>query len=203
MNISLLQHQISNKSCHNLLRRLDLPPCTSQLLGLNLNYCVKPSSVNNTIDATFKRLSNNIRRMYHLKDVQGGDYIPSLYLNSDFKFGPASDRLEKAIQQFTFKIKSFLKLLQQRRKVTPNLLPYLLDLMLWLKDNGDYIVVEGGKNLSTCILERSYYIWRAFQEHLGNTNNYKELTKNEAFCLQRGLQYKFRSWLSKFGFRLR
>ena len=38
MNTTLLQHQISNKSCHNLLRRLDLPPCTSKKLGLNLNY---------------------------------------------------------------------------------------------------------------------------------------------------------------------
>ena len=67
MNTSLLQHQISNKSCHNLLRCLDLPPYTSQLLGLDLNYCVKPSSINSTIDAAFKRLPNNIRRMYHLK----------------------------------------------------------------------------------------------------------------------------------------
>ena len=202
MNTSLLQHQISNKSCHNLLRRLNLPPSTSQLLDRNLNYCVKSSSINSTIEAAFQRLLNDIRRMYHLKDVLGGNYIPSLYLNTDFKFDPASDRLEKAIQQFTLKIKSTLKLLQPRRKVTSNLPPYFFDLMLWFKDNNDYIVVEGNKNLGPCILERSYYIWRAFQEHLGNTNNYKELIPNEAFCLQRGLQYKFRSWFFKFGFRL-
>ena len=98
MDSFLLQHQISNKSCHNLLRRLALPPGISQLLGLNLNYYVKPSSINSTIENTFKRLPNDIRRLYHLlKDVVGGNYIPSLYLNSDFKFYPASDRLEKAI----------------------------------------------------------------------------------------------------------
>ena len=101
----------------------------------------------------------------------GGDYIPSLYLNSGFKFDPASDRLEKVITQFASKIKSTLKLLQQRRKGLPNLPPYLLDLMLWMKDHNDYIIVEGDKNLGPCILEKSYYIWRAFQEHLGNTNN--------------------------------
>ena len=103
MDSSFLQHQISNRSCHNLLRNLDLPPGTTQLLGLNLNYCVKPSTINSMIVATFKRLPNNIRRMYHLKETQGGNYIPSLYLNSDFKFDPASDRLEKAMEQFTSK----------------------------------------------------------------------------------------------------
>ena len=75
--------------------------------------------------------------------------------------------------------------------------------MLWLKDHNDYIIVEGDKNLGPCILERSYYTWRAFHEHLGNANNYKELTPNEAFCIQRGLQYKFRAWLSKYGYRRR
>ena len=95
--------------------------------------------------------------MYHLKNTQGGNYIPSLYLNSDYKFDPASDRLEKSMEQFTLKIKSTLMLLQQRRKVTPNL-QYLLDLMLWLKDHNNYIVVEGDKNLGPFILERSHYL---------------------------------------------
>ena len=203
MDSSLLQHQVSNRSCHNLLRNLDLPPGTVRLLGLNLNYCVKPPTINSMIESTFKRLPNDIRRMYHLKDVQGGNYIPSLYLNSDFKFDPASDRLEKSLEQFTLNIKSAVKLLQQRRNVTPNLPPYLMDLMLWFKDHNDYIIVEGDKNLGPCILERSYYIWRAFKDHLGDINNYKQLTPNQAFCIQRGLQYKFRAWLSKFGYRRR
>ena len=85
--------------------------------------------------------------MYHLKDVVGGDTVPSLYLNSDFKFDPAPDRLEKAIEQFNSKIKFTLKLLQQHRNVTPNLPPYLLDLILLLKNHNDYIIVEGDKHL--------------------------------------------------------
>ena len=58
------------------------------------------------IEATFKGLPYDIRQMYHLKKVQGSDYIPSLYQNSGFKFDPESDRLEKSIEQFTSKSKS-------------------------------------------------------------------------------------------------
>ena len=32
------------------------------------------------------------------------------------------------------------------------------------------------------------------------TNNYKELTSNKAFCMQRGMQYKFSAWLFKYGY---
>ena len=80
MDSFLLQHQIS---CH-LLRRLDLHIDNSQLLALDLNYYVKLSFINGTIETLCKRFPNDICRMYHLKDVVGGDRVPSLYLNSNF-----------------------------------------------------------------------------------------------------------------------
>ena len=52
---------------------------STQLLDLDLNYCVKPFTINSMIESTFKRLPNNIRQMYHLKNTQGSNYTPSLY----------------------------------------------------------------------------------------------------------------------------
>ena len=109
------------------------------------------------IKATFKRLPNVICQMYHLREVQCGNYIPPLYLNSGFKFDLASDNLERSIRQFTSNFKSTLNRLQQRRDVAPNLPPHHFDLVLWLKDHPDYIVVKGDKNFGSCVLERSYY----------------------------------------------
>ena len=74
--------------------------------------------------------------------------------------------------------------------------------MSTLKDHNDYIVVEGDKNLGPCILDRSYYIYRAFKDHLGDETNYKVLSPKQAHCLQQGLLYKFREWLLKYGYRV-
>ena len=67
-----------------------------------------------------------------------------------------------------------------------------------LKNNDDYIIVEGDKNLGPCILERSRYIHQEFREHLGNTCNYKQLSAQAASGQQNGLQYQLRKWIGHF-----
>ena len=78
-----------------------------------------------------------------------------------------------------------------------------MNLMEHLKNNNIYIVVHGDKNLGPCILERSFYIYKGFAEHLGNETNYKPLSARAVHCKQRGLQYLFRDWMSKFKQRQR
>ena len=73
--------------------------------------------------------------------------------------------------------------------------------MQYLKDNDLFIVVHGDKNLGPCILERNFYIYRGFAEHLGNTRNYKQLDATRARTVQRGLQYQFLRWLGKYRVR--
>ena len=70
--------------------------------------------------------------------------------------------------------------------------------MQHLKNHDYLIVVHGDKNLGSCILDRTFYIFKGFSEHLGNTRNYKELTKKWALCHQRGLKYQFQNWMSKY-----
>ena len=76
-----------NATCHNLLRSSPLPVGAPQLLGLGLNFCVKPSSTKEMTKDTFVRLERDIRRMYHLRDAdKNGSYNPKLYLKSDYVF---------------------------------------------------------------------------------------------------------------------
>eukprot|EP00956_Cyclotella_meneghiniana_P035167 scaffold112213_cov44-Cyclotella_meneghiniana.AAC.8 len=50
---------VGNLACHNLLQNLPLPPGTTKLLGLGLNYCIKPSSTTNTTVNTITRMKDD------------------------------------------------------------------------------------------------------------------------------------------------
>jgi len=67
------------------------------------------------------------------------------------------------------------------------------------RNNDEYIIVAGNKKLGPCIIFRFEYIKRGCKEHIGNEQNYKELTKEGAFTCQRGLQIQLRNFISKFG----
>lgn len=201
MDVMQMQSRPRNVACHNLLRNNEIPTGTPQLLGLGLNYCVKPTSTREMTTHTFSRLAKDLRRMYALRNAdEEGNYIPELYLKSDFEFKDASQRIEQGLCNFKLAVRRKLLLLRQRRHLKPqlNLSPLSFNLMQYLKNHDHLIVVQGDKNLGPCILDRTFYIFKGFSEHLGNTRNYKELTVKWAHCRQRGLQYQFRNWLSKY-----
>ena len=123
-----------NTACHNLLKANDIPLGTPQLLGLGLNYCVKPTTTNEMTDTTFTCLTRDIRRMYALRgmtDNDNGDYIPSLYLKSNYDFKKAPSHIEKAIVSFKEGILSKQMTLNQRFKQHPkrNLTPLQVKLL--------------------------------------------------------------------------
>ena len=87
-----------NKACHNLLQSRPLPDGTPQLLGLGLNYCVKPSSTKEMTKGTFSRLEKDIRRIYHLRGAEeSGDYEPKLYIKSDYVFKNARKDIKQGV----------------------------------------------------------------------------------------------------------
>ena len=191
---------VGNLACHNLLRYFPLPAGTTKLLGLGLNYCIKPSSVTTTTKSTIRRMQEDVRRLYHLR-VDAGDgseYIKSLYIKSDYKFDHASDEIEEAIKEFERELRNEQLSINRRRKPLRNITNRQWKLILFFKDNDLYIVVQGDKNLGPCILDRKYYILRGCTEHLSNTSNYRQLSRAQADALQRGLMYRFWSWFNKY-----
>jgi hypothetical protein len=177
-----------------------MPSGTANLLGLGLNYCLKSPSTNDTTTKTFERLTEDVRRIYALRDVEDdGNYIPKLYIKSDYRFDPASPDLEKALTSFKKAVLSTQQQLRNRRKrPRRNLSHGNWNLLHFLRKNDIYIVVHGDKNLGPCIIDRKFYIEKGCLEHLGNTTNYKELTKEGAFNRQRGLQIQMRKFISKY-----
>ena len=71
------------------------------------------------------------------------------------------------------------------------------------ENNNNYISVRGDTNFGPCILERSFYIYKGFAEHLGHKTKYKSLSARAVHCKQQGLHCCFRNWMSKFNQRQR
>ena len=186
-----------NLTCHNLLTSLPFPSGTRSLLGLGLNYCLVKRQLP-SLATTFARLREDVRRIYALKDVvddDDGDYIPSLYIKSDYKFVPASDNLEQAIDSFERAL-TVEQRRRQQRTILPNLTPSQGALVSFLRKNDKYIVFASDKGLGPCIGQLPMYGRRAIDEHLGNATTYRRITDAMALSLHRGFMYKFESFFS-------
>jgi hypothetical protein len=141
----------------------------------------------------------DIRRMYHLQGQPNlSEYIPSLYIKSNYEFDPASDEIEEAVSNFVSAIKKEQLALSRRRKISRNISYRMWKLICYFKNNNHYIIADGDKNLGPYITERSYYIHRGCKEHLSNTRNYRQISRQMAITLQRGLIYRFLNWLDKY-----
>ena len=79
----------------------------------------------------------------------------------------------------------------------PNLFPHHWNIIKFLKNHDDYIVVEADKNLGGCIMSRDDYIARAFSDHLGNINVYRRISQFEAYDRQIQLANKLESLLTE------
>ena len=187
-------------ACHNYLSRHPIPPGTRDLLGLGLNYTIIPKQLSTTTD-TFDRLRQDVRRKYHLLDAEpntdqyGPDYIPGLYIKSDYKFKPAPEDIEQAIDAFETAITSAQKRISTRQRPKPNLSLPQQSLLQFLRRHDKYIVIESDKGLGPAILDRTFYFERGCSEHLGNRRNYKIITKLQANTKMRFLHMQFDSWM--------
>jgi len=182
MNCQEILSMPRNLKCHNLLENNPLPQGARALLGLGLNFCIRTDTTTETTNNTFSRLSNDVRRIYHLRDSpdQADDeYIKKLYIKSDWKFKAAPDHIEEALHNFERAIKTEQHKLQRRRKPTRNLDASQWNSMEFLRRNDDYIVVQGDKNLGSCIIDREVHNYKGCEQHLGNERNYKQLSNVE------------------------
>ena len=196
-----------NRTCHNLLRRLPLPPGTKTLLGNGLNFCVTHKYPANKIEETISRYSNDVRRTVFWRDREQEDdgpsnstYNPKLYFKSSTEFEPAGPKIEAALTNFTTALTSAQRRYQSSNP--PNLTPRQRHLLTTFKESDTYIVIEADKNLGPCILERDDYIRRCIEEHLGDAKTYKIVSNARAGTIQSMLSREFGAWLGKYAYQV-
>ena len=189
-----------NMACHNLLIKNKLPAGTNSLLGYNLNYCIQSSTATKTTKNTFIRLTEDIRRKYAFKDSPplDEDYIPKLYIKSEYKFDHASKEIEEALCNFRRSVEEEQLQCQRRRKPQRNISHRRWELLQFLRKNDNYIVIHADKNLGPCILDRTLYINRGCLEHLANETNYQQLSEQQANNKLCYLRYQLGSFYSRF-----
>ena len=140
-----MQAQPCNVACQNLLRHNKIPTGTPQLLGLCLNYYVKPISTREMTIHTFYCLATILCRMYALRDVEkDGKHIRELYLKSDYNFDHTCQRIELGPDNFKTTVLCKLLLLHRRHHLKPRLTlpPLSFRLMQHLKNHNMLIVVH-------------------------------------------------------------
>jgi hypothetical protein len=138
------------------------------------------------------------RRMYHMRGQDSQDYIKSLYVKSEYKFKPASDELEEAMYNFKKQLKSEQLARNRRRKPSRNVTYGEWTLIQFYRQSDEYTIHGADKNVGPFILERVIYTKRGCSEHLGNTRNYRQLSKQLALSKQLGLLRIFDRWHGKF-----
>ena len=141
-------------ACHNYLPSLlPMQPGTEKLLGLGVNFCIKSHSIKTTTH-TFERLCGEVRRKYafSLRPPSDDDnYIPKLYIKSDYEFDLASEDIEAALTAFQSAVERHQSVLNDKSKIVPNLTPRQFSLMKNFRCHDDYIFIASDKNLGPVI----------------------------------------------------
>jgi hypothetical protein len=105
----------NNMAFHNLCSTAQTPPGTEFLLGLGLKYCIESPCPFQRLEKSIRRIQRSVRLHFAVKTFNEEDsesedeneeaearvqYIPSLYLSSDWQPPPAPEKAEHAMSKF-------------------------------------------------------------------------------------------------------
>ena len=172
-----------NMTYHNLCTTIQPPPGTATLLGLGLKFCIESPRPFQNLEASVLRLRRDLRihffQQQQLEDLgprapdpTNPDYIPKLYIKSEWNPHPAPFHAELALENFNRTLLNTINntIPWNRRH---NLTPTQRHVLSELTKRTDLITLPSDKNLGPCILERNKYIESVGNEHLLNKTNYE------------------------------
>ncbi len=85
----------------------------------------------------------------------------------------------------------------QRRKATPNLLPFQRTTMQTLRNNQNLLFPDTDKGLGPCAVTYEQYVTDALL-HLSDTSTFTRLTETEAWSAAQGVENQINAWLKKY-----
>jgi hypothetical protein len=169
----------SNLAFHNLCVQpsTKVPAPLRALLGLGLNFCIRPRYTSSSQDIQLLRF----RREFYVKTFFAGHPpLPPSKLFIASNWMPNNHEIPLDIRIRTNEFIQDVDSLFQRQRAPSNLLPALAATLLTLTTTRDLHVLKTDKNLGPAIIERSEYIRRAFVDHLSDEKTYRQLSKPEA-----------------------
>ena len=180
-------------ACHNYVTTTDLPAGTSQLLGLNLKFCLELPKPFNKIEDGISRLTHNVR-LHHIHNsdkpldpntqdfvtriqAEAETYEPKLYIKSTWKPPYADNSTESALSNFNKDIRAASNQLPKHQHY--NLTKSQLNTLSNLMKRSDLVVLLSDKNLGPAIIERSKYIKGVLHQHLLKNTHYKRIHQKD------------------------
>ena len=196
-------HKRTRTAYHNLCTIKTPPPGVDQLLWNGLKFCVEKPIPKPSLDQTFDRLQDDIRRKYFWLSQSTGrnddsGYEKKLYIRSDWTPEEASPILEAALEQFRTQISSLTTQNLQQQKRRHNIPAGPRKLLKTLSDSPDFIVLPTDKNLGPAILERSIYKTRCLEDHLNDSKTYLRLTREAALQRLQSATSSFNALIESF-----
>ena len=186
--ISTLDSRISNAACHNLCTTLTPPRLLKSLLGLGLKFCPHPQYTTSTtrLSQALLRFETDFWTKVLFADVPtgGSDWSPKqLYVRNDV-WNPKQDVL--ALKARTDAFRKQITPWFYSRKAPSNLTRIQQRLLITLRHNPDFIVLNSDKNLGPVIIERETYVRRCLLDHLLVPRTYEHLSFEaaEVFTLE-------------------
>lgn len=191
----------TNMAMHNYCEKIQPPVGSRRLLGLGLKFCIRNKRPTNNVNSSLNRFENDVRRIKtFLHHPDDNNYIPGLYIKSDFLFKRADNATEAALSNFRDAVINTRRPYCRPRRT--NLTSIQWEVLKVLKNNDHFIAIEADKNLGGCLLERPHYNVRGVREHLGNTNVYQRLTKQQITGKMCQLQFKYKAFVRKYEYVL-
>ena len=175
-----------------------IPPLISKLLGLGHKFCIREKLPKNHLNKTFERFTKSMRLKHwlHINNMENnGNYIPKIYVKTNWNPPPADQETEDALTNFKLRILELDKF--QERKHYSNLNPFQNNLMKKLKENEEIVIGMSDKNLGPIITERDTYIKKAFTDHLSDEITYEHLSQQQAYNSINSYKEKLEDILSK------
>ena len=141
----------TNVAGHDLCINNKAPVGIENLLGLGGKYCLKRTSLK-SLEHTLQRLKQDVRRNYLFREAEdSGDYIPRLYIRSDWEAPLASDDIELCLNNFELALNAERRR-HCRKPICPNLTAMQQALARRLEKNDIYKRTEQLRKLGNIII---------------------------------------------------
>ena len=163
-----------------------MPANVRSLLGLGLNFCIKPKiSTFETFDS--KRFVKDFDRKIVFSgappDNDNPEDIPPVLYKSDPHWNPDYLKSMEILHRrcdFDARLRLLFATKRSKNSQSSNLLPFQDAALHWLKEQHNVTILSADKNLGPVAMDTSTYINYAFKDHLNDTATYRRLTPEEA-----------------------
>jgi hypothetical protein len=171
------------------------PPRTKILLGLGLNFCLRPTKTTHHHDVGFERFTIDCHtRMFFAGDNNPPPPRSQLFIRSNWRPDPTSLSLDFRSRVATFVVHA-ASLFQQKPAVSNLLLSQRLTLDS-IRNDPHLIVMKTDKNLGPAIVDRMTYIRRAIDEHLSDHTTYRQLSASTALNRMKAVRIILSNFIS-------